>query len=329
MNVAITGGAGFLGHLLARRLLERGSLTGADGTGQPIERLVLVDAVEPPALSDPRVTAIAGDLADPAVTARAISRDTDSVFHLAAVVSGQAETDFDLGMRVNLDATRLLLEACRALARPPRVVFTSSVAVYGGDVAAGVTDDTALTPQNSYGAQKAIAELLLADYTRKGFIDGRALRLPTISVRPGKPNRAASSFASGIVREPLAGIEAICPVRPDTRIWIASPRKAVEFLIHGHELAPDALGYRRSINLPGICVSAAEIVAALERVAGAQVARRVRWEVDPPIDRIVRSWPGSWDSARALGLGFTGDADFDSIIRAHIADEHCGQAPTA
>ena len=201
-----------------------------------------------------------------------IDADTCSVFHLAAVVSGQAEADFDLGMRVNLDATRLLLDTCRAVGHRPRVVFTSSVAVYGGTLPEVVRDDTAVNPQSSYGAQKAIGELLVSDYSRKGFVDGRVLRLPTISVRPGRPNKAASSFASGIIREPLNGEASVCPVAPDTRVWLLSPRRAIECLVHGHELPAAALGARRAVNLPGISVSAREMVAALERVAGTDVA---------------------------------------------------------
>ncbi len=215
MNVLITGGAGFLGQKLARALLARGTLSGADGSQQAIDQLVLVDVVQANDFGDPRVRVVTGDITDPALMHSLIDAGATSVFHLAAVVSGQAEADFDLGMRINLDASRLLLEACRAAGHKPRVVFTSSVAVYGGKLPDVVRDDTALNPQSSYGAQKAIAELLLNDFSRKGFVDGRVLRLPTISVRPGKPNKAASSFASGIIREPLNGAEAICPVSPD------------------------------------------------------------------------------------------------------------------
>ena len=231
---------------------------------------------------------MAGDVADPAFVAAAIGGDTDSVFHLAAVVSGEAEANFDLGWRVNFDATRHLLERCRALARPPKVVFTSSVAVFGGALPDVVPDTQALTPQSSYGAQKAVGELLVHDYTRKGFLDGRSLRLPTVSVRPGKPNKAASSFASGILREPLAGVDAICPVPAETRMWLLSPRRVIENLLIGHEAPAAALTQGRSVNVPGISVTVGGMVDALRRVAGDAVAARVRFAPDPAIERIVR-----------------------------------------
>lgn len=321
MQVLITGGAGFLGRRLARALLERGSLAGPDGAPRTITRLVLLDVVPADGFDDPRVHTVTGDVADPRVLEEALGSETTSVFHLAAIVSGQAEADFDLGMRINLDASRALLEACRAAGNRPRVVFTSSVAVYGGALPAVVQDTTALNPQSSYGVQKAIGELLLGDYSRKGFIDGRVLRLPTISVRPGKPNKAASSFASGIIREPLNGEEAICPVPPDTRLWLLSPRRAIESLIHGHELPSDALGVAHAVNLPGLSVRADEMVAALARVAGPDVAARVRWQADPAVTRIVGSWPGAWDTARAQALGFAGDDGFDAVVRAYIEDD--------
>lgn len=321
MKVLITGGAGFLGRRLARKLLERGSLTGADGRPQAISRIVLLDLVAADGFEDPRIKAVTGDIADAELLRRVVGPDTASVFHLAAIVSGQAEADFDLGMRINLDASRLLLEACRAAGNRPKVVFTSSVAVYGGALPEVVRDDTALNPQSSYGAQKAIAELLLNDYARKGFVDGRVLRLPTISVRPGKPNKAASSFASGIIREPLNGEAAVCPVPPDTRLWLLSPRRAIEGLIGGHELTAASLGDSRTINLPGLSVRADAMVAALARVAGPEVAARVRWEPDATITRIVGSWPGAWDVRRAQALGLAGDEDFDGIVRAYIEDD--------
>lgn len=326
MRVVITGGAGFLGARLARALLARGALAGPDGAPRRIERLVLVDLV-PAELPDPRVEAVAGDLADDALLRRALGGEAASVFHLAAVVSAQAEADLDLGMRVNVDATRRLLDACRALPRPPRLVATSSVAVYGGALPDPVTDDTAPRPQSSYGAQKAILELLVSDYARRGLVDGRVLRLPTVSVRPGRPNRAASSFASGIVREPLAGVEAVCPVSPDTRVWILSPRRAVEGLVLGHELPAAALGDVRTVNLPGLSVSAGEMVAALAGVAGPSAAARVRWAPDPLVQRIVGSWPARWDDTRARALGFEGDPDFETVIRAYVADELGGALP--
>ncbi|WP_119153430.1 D-erythronate dehydrogenase [Caldimonas tepidiphila] len=322
MNVVITGGAGFLGKRLALELLGRGTLGGPDGRPRTIERIVLVDVVAAEGLpDDPRLRVLTGDVADPAVLADAIDADTGSVFHLAAIVSGHAEADFELGMRINLDASRLLLERCRALGTRPRVVFTSSVAVYGSAASGAVRDDTTLAPQTSYGTQKAIAELLLADYSRRGFVDGRCMRLPTISVRPGKPNKAASSFASGIIREPLNGVESVCPVGPDTRLWLLSPRRAIRCLIDGHELDAAALGASRNINMPGISVSVAEMLAALERVAGPAPLRHVRWSSDPLVERIVASWPAAWDTRRAEALGLEGDASFDEIVRAYIEDE--------
>ncbi|AZG14587.1 MULTISPECIES: D-erythronate dehydrogenase [Cupriavidus] len=318
MNVLITGGAGFLGLQLARLLLKRGSLN-LDGRAVSIDRLTLLDVVAPQ-IDDARVRVVTGDLSDPAVLAQAIDRDTGAIFHLAAVVSGQAEADFDLGMRVNLDASRALLETCRQLGHVPRVVFTSSVAVYGGKLPAVVQDDTALNPQSSYGAQKAIGELLLSDYSRKGFVDGRVLRLPTISVRPGKPNAAASSFASGIIREPLAGVAANCPVPPDTALWLLSPRGAIQALVNGIELDGARFGNRRVVNLPGLSVTAAQMVDALRRVAGDAVADRVTWQREERIEKIVGTWPAAWDTTRALELGFVGDASFDDVVRGYAED---------
>ena len=321
MNVVITGAAGFLGQRLARKLLARDALSAPDGAPAPIDRLVLLDVVPPPDLGDRRVRVVTGDLADASIVRDAIDADVGSVFHLAAVVSGQAEADFDLGMRVNLDASRLVLDACRANGNAPRVLFTSSVAVYGGELPPLVDDATALTPQSSYGAEKAIAELLLADYTRKGFVDGRVARLPTVSVRPGRPNQAASSFASGIIREPLNGESAVCPVGPDLRLWLLSPRRAIDCLIDLHEIPADALGRARSVNLPGVSVSVAQMVEALRAVAGDAAARRIRWERDPVIERIVGSWPAAWDTTRATSLGLRGDADFEAIVRAYVEDD--------
>jgi nucleoside-diphosphate-sugar epimerase len=321
MRVVITGGAGFLGRRLARAILERGRLTDAAGAERAVRELVLVDVAAAEGFSDPRVRTIAGDVADPALVAAAIAGDADSVFHLAAVVSGEAEANFDLGWRVNFDATRLLLERCRALPRPPKVVFASSVAVFGGALPDVVPDNQVLAPQSSYGAQKAIGELLVHDYARKGFLDGRSLRLPTVSVRPGKPNKAASSFASGILREPLAGIDAVCPVAADTRMWLISPRRVIENLLVGHEAPAAAFTQGRSVNVPGISVTVAGMLDALRRVAGDAVAARVRFERDPVIERIVRSWPREFDAAYGRSLGMTADAGFDAIVRQYVDDE--------
>lgn len=321
MKVLVTGGAGFLGQRLARKLLDRGCLKDGDGREQRIDQLVLLDVVAAEGFADPRVRVVSGDIGDAGVLDELIDADTASIFHLAAIVSGQAEADFELGMRINLDASRLLLDTCRRRGHRPRVLFTSSVAVYGGVLPALVTDGTALNPQSSYGTQKAVAELLLADYSRKGFVDGRVLRLPTISVRPGKPNKAASSFASGIIREPLNGETAVCPVAAETRLWLLSPRRAIECLVWGHDLGGEAFAANRSVNLPGVSVTAGEMVAALGKIAGAETVGRVSWNRDPAVERIVGSWPGCWDTARAVALGFPGDPDFESIVRAYIEDD--------
>ena len=320
MRIVITGGAGFLGRRLAENILRRGKLTDAAGETREVRELVLLD-LAPTSIANPRVRVVTGDVADPALIAEAVTSDTDSVFHLAAIVSAQAEAEFDVGMRVNVDATRALLERCRTLARPPKVLFTSSLAVFGGPLPDPVPDDAPVTPQTSYGTQKAIGELMVHDMTRKGFIDGRSLRLPTITVRPGKPNRAASSFASGIIREPLSGIEALCPVAPTTRMWVSSPRSAIDNIIAGHEAAAAKFGSTRSVNVSGICVAVGEMVEALRAVAGEAVAARVKWQLDPTIDRIVSTWPSNFVPALALSLGMRADPDFASIVRAYIADD--------
>ncbi|WP_027801895.1 D-erythronate dehydrogenase [Paraburkholderia dilworthii] len=321
MKLLITGGAGFLGQRLARELLARGSLKDAQGAPQAITELILLDVAQANDFGDSRVRSEVGDIAQRSVLERVIDENTAAIFHLAAVVSGQAEADFDLGMRINLDASHLLLDVCRQRGHRPRVVFTSSVAVYGGDLPDIVQNDTALNPQSSYGAQKAIAELLLNDYSRRGFVDGRVLRLPTISVRPGKPNAAASSFASGIIREPLNGEEAVCPVSGSTRLWLLSPRKAIECLIAGLELDTATLGNQRVLNLPGISVSVDEMVAALREVAGDEVAKRIVWQPDARVEKMVGSWPARWDTSRAEQLGLRGEQNFADVIRAYIADE--------
>jgi nucleoside-diphosphate-sugar epimerase len=321
MNVLITGGAGFLGQRLAKALLDRGSLAGPDGQPRSIDGITLVDVAKAQPMADARVTALAGDIADRALIEQALDADTTSVFHLAAVVSGQAEADFDLGMRVNFDSTRLLLETCRARGHRPRFVFASSCAVYGGELPDPVPASAALTPQSSYGTQKAMGELLVNDYTRRGFIDGRALRLPTISVRPGKPNTALSSFASGVVREPLNGIDAVCPVPPGTRMWILSPAKVIDCFILAHDIDGASLGANRSLILPGLTVSMGEMVASLERIAGRDVSSRVRFEPDPQVRRIVDTWPAALDASRAIALGFPTDNGIDDIVRRYIDED--------
>jgi nucleoside-diphosphate-sugar epimerase len=321
MHVMITGGAGFLGSRLARRLLALPALTNARGDAQPVTRVTLLDMIAPRSTPDDgRVRVLVGDLADARVVGEALSPDVASVFHLAAVVSAAAEADFDLGMRVNLDGTRRLFERCRALETPPKVVFASSVAVFGGSLPDPVPDDAPLAPQSSYGTQKVIGEYLINDLTRKGYIDGRSLRLPTVTVRPGKPNRAASSFASGIIREPLAGQDARCPVPPSTRMWVQSPRAVIDNLIAGHEAAPTQFGDTRSVNVPGLSVSVGDMVAALRSVAGDAVAAHVQWQPDPAIERIVATWPADFTADRGRALGMHGDADFASIVRAYLED---------
>jgi nucleoside-diphosphate-sugar epimerase len=317
MKILITGGGGFLGFRLARALLARGQLGG-----RKIESLTLLDGAFPEAAAKtPQLDAVVGDVSDDETLARVCPPDTDAVFHLAAVVSGGAEADFDLGMRVNLLGTERLLARMRQCANLPRLVYTSSVAAFGGTLPAVLDDATLANPQTSYGTQKVIGEYLVSDYSRKGFLDGRSLRLPTIVVRAGRPNAAASSFASGILREPLNGEVSACPVAPETGVWLLSPRRVVDAFLHAWELPPEAWGTQRWLNLPGITATVAEMVAALKRVAGAKVAERVVYKADARIQAIVKTWPANFRTPRAIEMGFKADADVDSVIRDYIADE--------
>jgi nucleoside-diphosphate-sugar epimerase len=317
MRIVITGGCGFLGRRVAIRLLQRGSALG------PVHELVLFDNTAPalPLPDDRRLTLVTGDIADRNTLAQLIAPGTDAVFHLAAIVSGQAEADTDLGYRVNLDGTRAVLDACRALGTAPKLVFASSLAVYGGFLPPEIGDATALTPQTSYGTQKAIGELLVNDYSRKGFVDGRALRLPTVVVRPGRPNRAASTFASSIIREPLCGEEAVCPVSPDTVMALASPRRIVEGLVHALAISGEAFGASRSLQLPGFSVSVGEMAQAVRRAGGEAAHALIRWQPDPTIQAIVAGWPPTLAAPRAEALGFGHDRDIDEVVAAFIEDD--------
>jgi D-erythronate 2-dehydrogenase len=323
MHILITGAGGMIGRKLTARLLRDGALNG-----RPIDKFTLID-VSAPAKPDKfsgAVEAIALDIADAAALRKVVGTRPDVIFHLAAVVSAEAELDFEKGMRINLDGSRALLEAIRALGDGyrPRLVFTSSIAVFGAPFPDAIADEFHLTPLTSYGTQKAVVELLLADYTRRGFVDGVGIRLPSIVVRPGKPNKAASGFFSSI-REPLAGQQAVLPVEDSVLHWHASPRAAVGFLIHAAGLPAEQLGSRVNVTMPGVCCTVAEQIAALRRIAGDKVAARIRREPDPLISRIVAGWPRRFDPRRALALGFRGESSFDDIIRVHIEDELGGK----
>lgn len=314
--------------MLGRKLVERLARDGVLGD-ERISHVSLVDVVEPErqAAASFGVETVVADLAEPTVAGDLVSSRPDVIFHLAAVVSGEAEADFEKGFRVNLDATRLLLDAVRTLGRGyrPRVVFSSSIAVFGPPFPEVIGDDHCTTPLTSYGTQKAIAELLLSDYTRCGFLDGVGIRLPTICVRPGKPNLAASGFFSSIIREPLNGEEAVLPVPDEVRHWFASPRAAAGFLIHAATLESGTLGDRRCLTMPGVSATVAAQIAALRSVAGDEVVRRIRREPDETIMRIVAGWPRCFDARRAHALGFRAEADFEEIIRVYVEDELGGR----
>ncbi len=318
MNIVITGGHGFLGQKLCHQLLAQG-LYLPSGEHRTVSSLVLSD-IQPAGIpsSDDRVTSVLGDSSDTAILQQLITATTDVVFHLAAVVSGQAEQEFDVGMRINLDGTRHLLEHCRSLGTKPMVVFASSTAVYGGTLPETLTDQTTPVPQSSYGTQKLMGEMMVNDFSRKGFIDGRALRLPTVVVRPGKPNAAASSFASSIIREPMNGEAAVCPVPTETRLWITSPDRVIDNIIHSTSITADKLGDSRSIALPGISVTVQNMLDALANDVGSAARELVTLKYDPNIDNIVQTWPGNISTDRANALGFGCDTDFSSMIQQHL-----------
>ena len=322
MKVLILGGAGMVGRKLAERLAKDGELGG-----KAISSLTLYDVVAPTAPEGPAfpVACDTGDLPAEGETDGLVAGKPDVIFHLAAIVSGEAELDFEKGYRINLDGTRNLFESIRKAQYSPRMVFTSSIAVFGAPFPEAIGDDFHRTPLTSYGTQKAVGELLLADYTRKGFFDGIGIRLPTICVRPGKPNKAASGFFSNIIREPLVGEAAVLPVPEDVRHWHASPRSAVNFLLHAATIDGDLVGPRRNLAMPGVSVTVGEQIEALRRIAGDDVVGLIRREPDDLIASVVAGWPCNFEARRARELGFKADASFDDIIRTHIEDELSGR----
>jgi nucleoside-diphosphate-sugar epimerase len=310
VRILIIGAAGMIGRKLSQRLARDGAVAG-----RKITDVTLHDVVQP--------ASVISDLSAPGEAEKLLAERPELIFHLAAIVSGEAEADFDKGYRVNLDGTRRLFEAIRSVGGGyrPKVVFTSSIAVFGAPFPEAIGDEFLNAPLTSYGTQKAIDELLLSDYSRRGFFDGIGIRLPTICVRPGKPNKAASGFFSGIIREPLSGQEAVLPVAETVRHWFASPRAAIGFLLHAAGLTGGELGARRNLTMPGVCATVAQQIEALRKIAGDKVARLIRREPDPTIVRIVAGWPQNFDPQRALSLGFRADSSFEEIIRIHIEDE--------
>lgn len=325
MKVLVIGAAGMVGRKLVAALLGAGQVGG-----QPITQLTLADVLAPiPPEATIPITTLAVDLSAPQVAEQLVADQPDLIFHLAAIVSGEAEADFEKGYRINLDGTRHLLEAIRLAGQGapyrPRLVFTSSIAVFGEPLPEVIGDTHHHTPLTSYGTQKAIGELLLSDYSRRGFVDGVGIRLPTIVVRPGKPNKAASGFFSGILREPLSGQKAVLPVADSVRHWFASPRAAVGFLLHAAAMDTAQLGDQRNLTMPGLAATVGEEIAALERVAGPQATALIQRVPDETIITIVAGWPKAFEAKRAKSLGFQGDASFDDVIRIHIEDELGGR----
>ena len=317
MNILIIGGGGVVGQKLAASLVKRGALRG-----QPISKLVLADVVDPAPVAAPfAVETTKCDIADPASVADVVTTDIHVIYLLAAIVSAHAEEDFEAGWQINMMGTLNVLERARELRTKPVVVFTSSIAVYGGEVPDPIEDHTFLNPQTSYGAQKAVCELLLNDYSRKGFVDGRGFRLPTISVRPGKPNRAASSFMSSILREPLNGQEAVCPVDDDFPHYYLSPRKCVENLVKGAEIPEADLGLNRCMMMPGRMWTIRQLIDAMTAVAGSEPAKLVKWEAQPGIQRIVKGWRFDLRPEKAIRLGLEADESFEDNIRNYLEDD--------
>jgi D-erythronate 2-dehydrogenase len=317
MRVLITGGGGFIGRRLAKELIENGGLSQGE-----ITHMTLLDIAFPEDMPrDPRLECIKADFSDETVIRNILQHKPDVIFHLAAIVSGEAEKNLDLGMKVNFHASFRLLELCRQLAFHPRIVFASSCAVFGGDVNKVIMDETGPKPRSSYGAQKAMVELLMNDYSRKGFLDARSLRLPTIAVRPGKPNAATSSFVSSIIREPLNGESASYPVPSETVVWIHSPRSVVQNFIHAANINEELLGDDRVINLPGLTTSIKEMIDSLEKITNPDVIKLISFEPDEFLQSIVLTWPPHFDTQRAINLGFVSDASSEEIIRTYIDEE--------
>ena len=317
MHVLILGGGGFLGRRLAKTLIESGGLSQGE-----ITHLSLMDTAFPEDMpQDSRLQAIKSDFSDEKEIREVLQQQPDVIFHMAAIVSGDAEKNLELGMKVNFHASLQLLDICRSLDYSPRIVFASSCAVFGGDVSKVIRDDTSPTPLSSYGTQKAMVELLMNDYSRKGFVDARCLRLPTIAIRPGKPNAATSSFVSSIIREPLYGKNASCPVPSETKVWIQSPNRVIQNFIHAANIDEQKLGNDRIFNLPGLTVSIQEMIGSLEQLSSPEVTKLISFEPDEFIQSIVLTWPPHFDTKRAINIGFVKDASSEEIIKSFINEE--------